>query len=145
MDSRRVFCDRSAHGPAPTGSPRASDARRGAIASEGVDRLAQRRIRLECVEGMRLPSVLAGKHDRCVIAGDGRSSGRLRLGADTCHQIAHANIGEHYSHPFGPFADAHGKHPATGSSHEHCHDRTTYQHSHARTRRTHGGADAESW
>ena len=56
MDSRRVFCDRSAHGPAPTGSPKGSDAHRGAIASEGVNGLAQRRIRLECVEGMRLPS-----------------------------------------------------------------------------------------
>jgi hypothetical protein len=56
MDSRRVFCDRSAHGPALTGSPKGSDARRGAIAPEGVARLSQRRIRIECVERMRLPA-----------------------------------------------------------------------------------------
>ena len=93
--------------------------------------------------------LLAGKHDRCVIAGDGRSSGRLWLGTDTCHQIAHANTGEHYSHPSSPYADAQGKRPAVGSSHEHCHDRTSCQYSHryshTRTRRTHGGADTESW
>ena len=63
--------------------------------------------------------LLAGKHDRCVIAGDGRGSGRLWPGTDTCHQTAHANTGKHYSHPSGPYANAQGKRPAAGSGHEH--------------------------
>jgi hypothetical protein len=92
---------------------------------------------------------LAVKHDRCVIAGDGRSSGRLWLETDTCHPIAHANTGEHYSHPSSPYADAQGKRPAACSSHEHCHDRSSCQYSHhyshARTRRTLDGAGTESW
>lgn len=93
--------------------------------------------------------LLAVKHDRCVIAGAGRSSGRLWLEPDTCYPVDDANTGEHYSHPSSSYADTQRKRPAGGSSHEYCHGRASCQYSHryfhARTRRTHGGAGTESW